>query len=266
LSPLIYLDDIDTSANVMLIGGYKGKAFQEVFDTLQNHPGGWLTWHTHNSLRIDSLVRNYANIYFKKMHGHGVDKTGVELFYYNQAMLQDTMKFKQEIFLPTGNLNFENPYSIAFWAALSGKKNQELFTIQSSDKKVLTVKPDSLNNLNLGFYYFSDKNFLKTNVFTDTKMHHVVWYQTGGKKGNKFGLFIDAKKVIEKDLTVDISGLAKFKINPFYSDFINDIQIYDFPLNFEQVNEIIKNKNNPNFSKLIIDGKEYDLLFHWTKK
>ncbi|MCD4792914.1 MAG: hypothetical protein K8R54_06765 [Bacteroidales bacterium] len=265
-SPLIYLDKIDTSAQVMLIGGRKGKPFHEIFDTLQNNPGGWLTWHTHNSMKVDSLVRNYADIYFKKFHGHGVDKTGVELFYYNRDMLRDTTMFKYEIFFPTGNLNLENSYSIAFWTALSGLKNQALFSIQTPKKILLSVEPDSINNSTLLFNYYSKKIFLKTNVFEDKKMHHIVWYQTGGKENDKFGLYIDGKKVEEKILPENAGNLAKFKINKAFTDFINDIQIYDFPLNPEQVNEIIRNKDNSFFSKLIIDGEEYIPLFHWTKK
>jgi len=262
-SPLFYLDKLDTTATVRLIGGYKGRPFHEVIDTIQNYPGGWLTWHTHFRFNVDSLVRLYAETNFIKYHGHGVDTTGVELYYYNNKMLRDTSMFKYEMLFPLGNLNLENPYSISFWSALSGKTNQEMFTIQSSDNKLFSVETDSLNLL---FKYNSKKDYIKTNVIKDNNLHHFVWYQTGGNINDKFGVFVDGKKLYEKSLTEHTGSFAKFKINKKFTEYINDIQIYDLPLDQEQVKDIILNKDNLNFTKIFVNGEEHIPLYRWTKK
>ncbi|MEN8120035.1 MAG: glycosyltransferase family 39 protein [Bacteroidota bacterium] len=264
--PEIYLDDIDSSVVVMPVAHYKGKPFNEIFTNLQQHDAGWLTWHTHNSLRIDSLVRNYANTYFKKYHGHGVDTTGVEVYYYNKNMLKDTSYFKKaEIFMPTANLNTKNAYSIATWLVFSPETIKTPYYFHNHIDTVFTLTYENQQKSLLIKHGKDTLNILKINNIENRKQNHVVYYQTGGKKGDKFGVFVNGRKVIEKTFKNNISDLVKIKVNPFFKGIIDDIRVYDFVVNNQQIDIIMRYKGQKKSNILYTGNKKFETLFHWQK-
>ncbi len=265
--PGFYFQGIDKSVKLKGLGNYEGKKFNLIIDTLQKYPSGWLTWMSHNTFRMDPKLVNYANLYFTKYHGLGVDKTGVELFHYTDSMLVDSMKFNFERNLPHANLNLANTYSLAFWVKLDKANDHTPFIFTENEKKIFEIRQVNDNRPSLLFVYNNaTKDSIEGVIPEANKWHHVCWFQEGGEVGDEIGLYVDGKRIITKQLTSPIKGLVKYKLNPEFKGERNDIRIYDFVLSQEQINLIMKNLNTPNSSVLKVKNTPFKTLFHWQKK
>ncbi|MFN8255376.1 MAG: LamG-like jellyroll fold domain-containing protein [Bacteroidales bacterium] len=260
--PAYYFDSINPAAKFLELGGYKGIPFKEVYDTLKKHDSGWLTWYTENDWRMDSSLRAYANFYFKKYNGFGLDSSFVEVFYYNKNMLIDSLKFKSDRMLPTANLNLQKNYSIAFWINNSERTRQSPFYIQSDSLIEINIQSD-MNSV-LCKYGIGDS--VMAPLPADGNWHHVVWYQQVEGNNPKFGLVIDGKTAISGHFKIPVNHLAKFRINPFFKGNLDDLRIYDFPLTQKQVEIIMQNRGLANSEKLLSEGKAFQTLYHWQKK
>ncbi len=259
--PLFYYKGIDTSA---IFFDISHKKLKTVFSTINNHKAGWLVWSSHNQYAMDSAVVSYANTYFKKYHGYGVDKTNVELFYYTDSMLVDTNNLKKDMTFPNANMNLHNSYSISFWLQINKQNLNPPFLFRKNDRDIFTIVPDTVNNTLLCSY--DEKNICTTSQVVDNNWHHIVWYQEGGKKGDRYGFFIDGKKSNSKELQTEISGLVKFYFNKQFRGGIDDIRIYDFVLNIGQINTIMKVKGVKKTEELFVGKKKFKTLFHWQKQ
>ena len=57
----------------------------EQFKTLfRQEKSGWIVFDTHKSYHLDSEILNFVVRHARKIHGTGVDDTGVEVFYFQQ--------------------------------------------------------------------------------------------------------------------------------------------------------------------------------------
>lgn len=54
---------------------------------LERHESGWVTWETGKSYHIHPEVRAYVDEHFEQHHGSGVDDTGVEVYYFDETMV-----------------------------------------------------------------------------------------------------------------------------------------------------------------------------------
>ncbi len=61
----------------------KQYTFDHFIADLEKYDSGWVTWETRKSYHLDDQVRAYIDTYFLKLHGEGVDETGVEVYYYS---------------------------------------------------------------------------------------------------------------------------------------------------------------------------------------
>ena len=241
--PLLYFEGIDKTAKIKNLPLKSN--FVQILDTIKNYKSGWFVWHTHNSNNINDTLREYAEIYFTKYNGNAIDETGVEIFHFTDSMLADIEHYKIDRLFPSANLNMANPYSLSFRLKLSEPTDEPLFLFLSNNKNVV--------NLNFS-------------ILADNKWHHVVWYQEGGNINDDFGLIVDGQANEKQQHNSKLLELVKFKINTNFKGEIDDIRIYDFVLDNEQVTEIIKNKDNKNSDKLYVNEIEFKTLFHWQKR
>ena len=264
--PDYYFSGIDSSVQFKLLGHYAGKSFKTIYDTIQNYAGVWFVWDSNQTHRMDKTFIAFAEKYFTKYHGYGVDSTNVEIYHFTKNMFSDSVLFlEKDIFIPTANLNTKNSYSIATWLALTPTTLQTPFYFHNLEDTVFTLNIDK-NNQNLVLKHKNDSiNILKSNNIANGKLHHVVYYQTGGKKGDKFGIIIDGKKIREKKFTNDISELVKIKVNPFFKGSVDDIRVYNFVLNESQIKTIMKSKEQLKSNILFSGNKKFETLFHWQK-
>ena len=62
------------------------------------------------------------------------------------------------------------------------------------------------------------------------------------------------------------TDLVKFQVNPTFKGDIDNIRIYDFILNPEQIKEIIKDQKVNNSQDLIINDQKFSALYFWHKR
>lgn len=262
--PSFYFSGIDTTVQFLSLGGDKGKPFKQIFDSLQNHKSGWLTWHTQNSHRIDSILKIYCNLYFEKHNGQNIDSSYVEVFHYTKEMLVDTNRVKADNNFPLGNIKAENTRSVAFWVSVSSDVNP-FFLVNTVGNEISRTFLDKSNNL-VWRFNTATQDSMFVNIPNDGKLHHVVYYQSGGKKGDELGIWLDGKFIASQKLKTSVSGLAKFRYNPQYLGMADDIRIYNFLLNKKQISTIMQNYGRKRTESLIADNQEFTTIYLWQRK
>lgn len=84
-----YLRGLDTNATLVdMLYDRKytpGKFHRDVAE----HGAGWITWETDKSYHIKDEIKRYISENFVKFHGRGVDDTGVEVYYFDETMLDE---------------------------------------------------------------------------------------------------------------------------------------------------------------------------------
>jgi len=83
-----YLKDLDGDASTNRIP--RGYSMDQLEDNLSAADSGWITWETRKGYHIDSEVEEYVDENFEKYHGEGIDDTGVEVYYFDESMINAT--------------------------------------------------------------------------------------------------------------------------------------------------------------------------------
>lgn len=260
--PMLYFDQIDESATIRTIGS--GKKYQmplnELLDSLNNYPGGWLTWHTHHQNKLHKDIPLYCTRYFEKYAGYGIDTLGVEIYHYKKEMLKDSSVFQLDKLFPAGNINFEKDFSVSFGINFPSetKASPFLFTVYGED--IYNISADKAE---ISVNYLQGKKTNITGKLNPVQVYnHIVVFQ----KGSKAGIMVNGKTVTEKRIKKKINDVVKFTINKAFRGDINDIRIYDFAINEAQAKIIISSFNLPKTDELVVNGKAFKALFHWQKK
>ena len=252
--PKMYLKGIPKTTKFYDIGDYKGKSLQVLFQMMSKHQAGWLTWFKHHEARLDQSFVAYCNLYFKKYAGYGIDNYGEEIYYFNQKMLKPLELFAYQQFLPAANLSLKNSYSFVF----------DLEITNNTIGSIFNLSEDSLIDINC---FVQNKNLIiKTSendsIFiplSENQKKQIIWtFNT-----EKSSLFLNGKKIAEKNMNLQ-ANLVKFTINTQFNGKINNIKIYDFIPNTEQIEVISKDKNIS--EELKADNKIFRTLFLWKKR
>jgi hypothetical protein len=260
--PTLYLDSINPDVKILELHSFRDDRFVDVLDSIYAYKAGWVTWKTHNGDYIHKKLREYARLYMKKYHGYGIDNTGVEVYYYTDSMLRPYDQYTLERTSPVANLNSENPFSFAFFLKIDENTSGNIFTF-SSDSIMIQTYLNSNQQL-IHRYSNSKSDSLMCEIPLERK-NHVVIYHSGGKKGNKFGVYLNGEPMNESQLSENVQYLLKFKVNVFFKGFIDDLRYYNFVLSDDQIKEIIKTDARFGSATLNSNGKEYTTLFHWQK-
>ncbi|MCF6240451.1 MAG: hypothetical protein L3J74_03795 [Bacteroidales bacterium] len=258
--PSLYFQGIDTSATFLDIGSSKGKAFSEIYDTLKNHNGGWLTWHTFNTWRMDTKLVDYANLYFEKLHGQGIDNTNVEVFHYTDSMLVDTIRFQYERLIPYANLNLKNTYSIGFWINLDKTNLNPPILFLNNNKNIIYFNLEKDNTFKIAY----QKKILSIPDFPTNKWHYLTFIQNSENK--TLGIYLDGKQILSLSFIPEQMPIVKFKVNLKFKGQLDDIRIYNIALNPQEILFIMKNRNNINSENIWFNNKPLNTLYHWKKK
>ncbi len=259
--PKMYMKGIDSETKFISLGSYEGRTFADLHEELQKNKSGWITWHSHHGSRIDKQFQSFVNLYFNKFHGHGIDKSGVEVYYYNQTMLVSLEQFFAQQYLPTANLSSNNSYSLSFNIENGSNSEGKLFSFKNDSLTVLecSVKNDSL------FIEDFDTNKLKVKLNEDKK-NNVVWFQKFSQNSHSQGLYINGK-IVNEELFKPNSDFYKFQINPAYKGDIDKIRLYGVILIHSQVEKIIIDDSKKISSEVLEDNnEEFKTLFLWQRK
>ncbi len=258
--PSYYFRGIDTTAKFMELGSRQGKPFAEIYDTLKKYPSGWLTWHSYHAWRMDPKLVDYANLYFEKLHGQGIDNTNVEVFHYTDSMLVDTIRFQFERLIPYANLNLRNTCSIGFWINIDKTNNNPPFLFLNNNENILYFGLDKNKSFKISY----QNKQLSIPDFPVNKWHYLTFIQNA--KDKTFSIYLNGQQIQSKSFIPEQLPIVKFKVNPQFKGQLDDIRIYNIALNSQEIMFIMKNRNNTNSENIWFNDKPLNTLYHWKKK
>ena len=248
------MQGIDTATQTFGLGSYTGKPLIDIFEIMKNHPSGWLFWHKHFENHLDPQVVSYANLYFKKFAGYGIDNYGEEIYYYDKSMLQPLILFNFQQYLPTANLSLKNSYSFVFDLKINNKTDNSIFYFRNDSN----VDIDCFVKNN----YLIIKNSQNDSIFIslpENLQNQIIW----SFNPEKSILYLNGNKLAEKSLKLN-PDLVKFQINTQFKGYIDNIRIYDFNPDAAQIKAIANDKKNS--EELSANNKPFRTLFLWKQK
>jgi len=252
--PKMYLKGIPKETEFLSLGTYKGRNFSDIFKDMNRKTHGWLVWDKQHEARLDQNFVAYCNLYFKKYAGYGIDNYGEEIYYYNKKMLQPLELFAYQQYFPAANLNLKNSYSFVF----------DLKTNEQTNGSILYIRKDSIIEINC---FIRNKNLILKTSETDSvyimipeNQKNTVFWTFSPQKTT---LFLNGEKLTEKNISLK-PNLVKFMINPQFNGYFNNIRLYDFALNNNQIKVIAKDENIS--EELEADNQIFRTLFLWKKK
>lgn len=285
-----YLGGIGNKADIYDLKRRQTVTYKDFMDKITTTSSGWVTWATKKRGHVDLKIQKFANRCFKKHHGTGVDKTGVEVFYYDQDMpcLRRNRRLPEQVrYLvdnaketspdskagddrgknkPHGSIKIDlaSPFTAAFW--IKSDTRTPGAPISFGSNYLDFIKVESRRDYALGgfrFRYSSDGacSSLSTGNINDGKPHWVALYQTGGKPGDEAGLYVDGKLVESCKLESSKRKKALFLINNFNGE-LQDIRIYDIALSKAQMAAVYNNNKVTLTSRLFADGEAFIPKYH----
>jgi hypothetical protein len=256
-----YFNDINPEVETFELGGQTSKPFDTIYNELRKYQRGWITWDSYNGNRIDSTFQTYCSKYFTKYHGFGIDSTNVEVFYFEKDMLIEKDIFYNEMLMPHANLNLSNSFTLSFWIAINNKIENNPFFINSDTTKIIRIRP-TINKKGIKFKY-STLDSIRTPDIADNKLHHIVFYQDIER--DKFGVYVDAKFIAEKNIPEINDSLVKFIYNLQSKDYTNNVRIFLHALNLEEI-EALHNDGIPlKKNEVLVDEEILESDFFWIK-
>jgi len=252
--PKMYFKGIPKETEFLSLGTYKGRNFSDIFKDMHKKMHGWLIWDRQHEARLDQSFVSYCNLYFKKYAGYGIDNYGEEIYYYDKKMLQPLELFAYQQYFPAANLSLKNSYSFVFDLKISEQTNGS----------ILYIRKDSIIDINC---FIRNKNLI---IKTSEKDSVYITIPESQKNTvfltfspQKTTLFLNGKKLTENNISLK-PDLVKFMINPQFNGYFNNIRLYDFVLNDNQIKVIVKDKNIS--EELKADNQTFRTLFLWKKK
>jgi hypothetical protein len=258
--PRYYLDDIDNTIKTVKLGSYKPVEFSKIYQKFNHAPAYWLTWHTQYKFGVDEALQKYAEKYFVKYHGYGIDSTFVELFYADSSMIKDTsMFFNRDRFIPTANINMNKSYTVSFFSEFpkAGSFIPLYFTFK--DTVHYYVEYDEVDHSIL----FKKENdvIVKTDFSKPDQIQHIVLslnhngkVQLFAGRNSSSGIISEIEREFLK-MQVNIEFLARFDNLRLYAGILDEYEREQLKLARESALKEIENK----------DGQEIKALFKWNK-
>ena len=84
-----YLDDLDEDADVIDMERDQEYSPEEFYQHLDQYESGWFAWETIKSRHIDPEILNFIEENFEHHHGDEVDGTGIEVYYFDEDMVDE---------------------------------------------------------------------------------------------------------------------------------------------------------------------------------
>jgi hypothetical protein len=277
-----YFRDFPPDTKYISMGRKREYKLNQFVIDLNRHDAGWITWARYKQYNLDNYVLKFIKNSFER---HYIAKTNVHVYYFDRNMMRD--KLVHDVvshkitgtFLAEGKmdkafaLGFETRYemdlsqahTIAFWIKYHfDKREAPIFLGHYKDGGISVESRKDLNDLGFRFRYAGSgkDHTLFTGPINDGKWHHLVWYQESGRQDATWGLFVDSKKQPLRTIREARDEIVHFATKTFQGR-MEDLRIYDFALNQEQVNAIYNNGSGT--LETIIEVAEGDLkpVQHW---
>jgi hypothetical protein len=260
--PHYFLRDINPEIQTSTLGHFDAVPFDTIYEQFHEYDRGWIVFYTSYGGMIDQEVVKYANLYFTKYHGTGIDDTNMEVFFYTKDMLKTKQEFENQVYMPYANINMNQSITLSFRTTIRNNIfNPPFFIISEDSTDILELSPTA-DNAGLKFKY-PDEDSIEIYNLNDTAMHHIVFFQD--TENNDFGLYVDGSIINEKELVLPEDSLAKFLYNPEYSQYINYVRIFLRTLDADEV-EMLYNNGMPIPENDNIFKEELKSEFSWVRK
>ena len=250
-----------------IIGMSKDKKYQ--FNTfladIKKAKKGWVIWMTNKSYHLKQEIIDFIFQNFKQFHGHKLDKTLMELYYFDESMIPGTNAYKNAnkgVFNTNAYLDLTKEQSISFWLKTSTKNpGIPIFYGNKNENTIKLIEKE-------GSYTFSYNNKLGLNTgkLNNDKWHHIIWQQSGSKLNDKFSLFVDGKKIGEKPISVEKTDRVRLLISVLFQGQMQDMRVFNFELNEAQIKAIYNNGQFVLTEELIANGEKFSPNAHFTVK
>jgi len=257
-----YLDDLDKSTPMVNMSRNKRYSFQTFLKDINTYKSGWISWSTFNQYHVDDDIVAYCSQYFKKYHGFGIDNTNKEVYYYQKEDIVSDSIYKTDSNFPQANLKLNKPYSFTFWISINKgtngfplkfmNKNEDLIRFTRYDKGVFYAK-------------YNEKDSTSFIIPLDNKFHFFSLEQSGNQADDSVRIFIDKQPVANIKLSNSSDTLAKLHANRRFNGQVDDMRVYTYELNDKQRNILSTRELSLKKRELIVKGKSFTPLFHWTK-
>lgn len=87
-----YLRGLPANATVVDVTHRDDLGVDRFREYVRRWGSGWITWPSGKAYHIDPEVREYLEENFEKRHGRGVDDTNVEVYYFDEGMVNGTVR------------------------------------------------------------------------------------------------------------------------------------------------------------------------------
>lgn len=252
--PKLYMKGIPKSTKFYKLGSYKGKDIQTLYKMMSEHQSGWLIWDKSFEGRLDPDFVSYCNLYFKKYAGYGIDNYGEEIYYYDKSMLMPLELLQYQKYMPAANLNLKNSFSFVFDIKIDKNTEGDIFYFNSDTTNMFKCYVK-----NKIFTAEINKNKNISSPLQENILNRII-LQISPEKTD---IFVNGEKKISGKLKFN-SGIVKFKINPQFNAYFNNIRLYDFILNKAQIIAIERDKTIS--EELSAKGEIFRTMFLWKKK
>ncbi len=257
--PRFYLDDIDSSAELASLGSYKPVKFKNTYDAIHSHTGSWLTWHSQYTNRINPMLRAYADKYFVKYHGYGIDSTFTEVYYADFEMLKDSLMFLNlDRYVPSANLNLEHPYSLSFFieSPKTGSHIPLYYSYKTDTLAYVEILPDESKIV----YVRNDSILLKADFPKDDNLHHVVLFSDN----NTLAFSTDGKITSAKTAPAK-QNYVKIGVNIKYLAKFDNLRLYNQKLSSDEISQLRKIGGNMLLKPKDANNQDINALYKWDK-
>lgn len=62
--------------------------FERFFEDIKRYRKGWIIWDKYKEYHVSPQVAAYVKTLFRKIHGEGIDETGIEIYYFDESMIK----------------------------------------------------------------------------------------------------------------------------------------------------------------------------------
>ena len=86
-----YMRNFGDDARVISMLKYRQYAFKTFWKDINKYGAGWVVFETRKMYHLDPKIIKYVDEFFRKYHGAGIDDTNIEMYYFNQEMIQQSI-------------------------------------------------------------------------------------------------------------------------------------------------------------------------------
>ena len=235
----------------------------------QKYPEGWINWASYKGYHLGKSLINYVSDNFKKIHGNGIDKTNIEVYYYDKSMIPGTNEYKEKykgVFNTNTYLKMDKAYSISFWIKANNESGVPVIfrNYNNSDETIISLAKNDNAGWNMKFG--QGNKVLKLDNIYDEKWHHIVLYKMQAIKGNKYGITIDADKDIQNIFSNKIDGEVQLLISGLFKGQMKDVRVYNEVLTKNRINAIYNKGEITNEAELWDGEKYFSPVKHFVRK